>query len=123
MRTRPQLRVIKALAVILIFSLAGCYPGTTQPMDVAAERAAQTGSVDPGEPDPSAAESPNAAQFSPPGSAAQAPGVDPDLTEVEVTGVGLSWDKAEQHAYTRAIEQAVGVLVDAETCVSNSSTN
>lgn len=44
---------------------------------------------------------------------------DPHLTEVEVTGVGLSPDKAEQHAYTRAVEQAVGVLVDSETLIEN----
>ena len=41
------------------------------------------------------------------------------VTEVDVTGVGLTPDAAEQNAYTRAIENTVGVLVDAETLVEN----
>lgn len=41
------------------------------------------------------------------------------LLEVVVTGVGTDPEKALQNAFTHAIEQAVGVLVDAETLVEN----
>jgi hypothetical protein len=39
--------------------------------------------------------------------------------EVVVTGVGVDPEKALQDAFSRAIEQIVGVLVDAETVVKN----
>ena len=41
------------------------------------------------------------------------------LRQVDVTGVGLTADKAEQNAYTCAVERAVGVLVDSETRIEN----
>jgi len=41
------------------------------------------------------------------------------LMEVVVTGLGQDPDKALQNAFSHAIEQAVGVLVDAETIVKN----
>ena len=39
--------------------------------------------------------------------------------EVVVTGVGIDPDKAMQNAFSQAIEQTVGLLVDAETAVKN----
>ena len=39
--------------------------------------------------------------------------------EVIVTGVGTDPEKAAQNAFSQAIEQTVGVLVDAETVVKN----
>ena len=39
--------------------------------------------------------------------------------QVEVVGVGLDRDAALQNAYSRAIEQAVGVMVEAETKIAN----
>ena len=39
--------------------------------------------------------------------------------EVVVTGTGADADKAVQNAFSQAIEQTVGVLVDAETVVKN----
>ena len=36
-----------------------------------------------------------------------------------VTGVGTDPDKAVQNAFSQAIEQVVGVLVDADTVVKN----
>lgn len=41
------------------------------------------------------------------------------LLEVVVTGLGLSPEKALENAFTRAVEQAIGVFVDAETLVKN----
>ena len=41
------------------------------------------------------------------------------VMEVVATGVGLDPEKALQNAYSHAIEQAIGVLVDAETIVKN----
>ena len=41
------------------------------------------------------------------------------VKEVVVTGVGTDPDKAVQNAFSQAIEQTVGVLVDAETVVKN----
>jgi len=41
------------------------------------------------------------------------------LMEVVVTGAGLNPDSAKQNAFSNAIEQVVGVLVDAETLVKN----
>ena len=43
----------------------------------------------------------------------------PEAKEVVVTGDGADADKALQNAFSQAIEQAVGVLVDAETVVKN----
>ena len=43
----------------------------------------------------------------------------PQAKEVIVTGVGTDPEKAIQNAFSQAIEQAVGVLVDAETVVKN----
>ena len=45
--------------------------------------------------------------------------VGPGLAEVVATGVGSDPEKALQNAYAHAIEQAVGVVVDAETRVEN----
>lgn len=59
---------------------------------------------------------------------ATAPGKSPDATSsdlrslvqvVVVTGVGVNAEMALQNAFSRAIEQAVGVLVDAETRIKN----
>jgi len=41
------------------------------------------------------------------------------VMDVVATGVGLDPEKARQNAFSNAIEQAVGVLVDAETIVKN----
>jgi len=38
---------------------------------------------------------------------------------IVATGIGLDEDKAKQNAFCNAIEQAIGVLVDAETLVEN----
>ena len=43
----------------------------------------------------------------------------PEAKEVIVTGVGTDPDKAIQNAFSQAIEQTVGFLVDAETVVKN----
>ena len=43
----------------------------------------------------------------------------PEAKEVVVTGVGTDPEKAVQNAFSQAIEQTVGVLVDAETVVKN----
>ena len=43
----------------------------------------------------------------------------PVAKEVIVTGVGTDPDKAVQNAFSQAIEQTVGLLVDAETVVKN----
>ena len=55
---------------------------------------------------------PSVAETPPPRASAQA-------KEVIVTGVGTDPDKAVQNAFSQAIEQTVGVLVDAETVVKN----
>ena len=47
------------------------------------------------------------------------PSAEPIVREAVVTGVGVDAEKAEQDAFRRAIEQTVGVLVDAETIVEN----
>jgi len=52
-----------------------------------------------------------------PGSAAGAS--DSRLLTVVCTGIGLSPDEARQNAFASAIEQTMGVLVDAETLVEN----
>jgi len=41
------------------------------------------------------------------------------IIEVVVTGAGATLDEAQQNAYSRAIEQTMGVLIDAETRVAN----
>ena len=41
------------------------------------------------------------------------------VKEVAVTGIGTDPDKAVQNAFSQAIEQTVGVLVDAESVVKN----
>jgi hypothetical protein len=43
----------------------------------------------------------------------------PEAKEVVVTGVGTDSDKAVTNAFSEAIQQAVGLLVDAETVVKN----
>jgi len=43
----------------------------------------------------------------------------PQPKEVTVTGVGVDADKALQNAFSQAIEQTVGLMVDAETVVKN----
>ena len=43
----------------------------------------------------------------------------PQAKEVVVTGVGTDADKALQNAFSQAIEQTVGLLVDSETVVKN----
>ena len=43
----------------------------------------------------------------------------PESKEVIVTGVGTDPEKALQNAFSQAIEQTVGLLVDAETVVKN----
>jgi hypothetical protein len=43
----------------------------------------------------------------------------PLASEVVAEGIGIDADKALENAFSRAIEQTVGVLVDAETLVSN----
>ena len=43
----------------------------------------------------------------------------PEAKEVIVTGVGTDPEKAMQNAFSQAIEQTVGLLVDAETVVKN----
>jgi hypothetical protein len=43
----------------------------------------------------------------------------PDLMDSVVTGVGTTPDEAKQNAFANAIEQVVGILVDAETIVQN----
>ena len=45
--------------------------------------------------------------------------VGPKQVEVVATGVGTEPEKALQNAYAHAVEQAVGVMVDAETRVEN----
>ena len=47
------------------------------------------------------------------------PGSDDRLMDVVATGIGVDADKATQAAFSQAIEQVVGVLVDAETLVKN----
>ena len=50
----------------------------------------------------------------------KAPAQDKALTmQVVATGVGLDPEQAKQNAFSAAIEQAVGVLVDAKTIVEN----
>ncbi len=44
---------------------------------------------------------------------------EPRLLEVVVTGLGVSPEKALENAFSRAVEQAIGVFVDAETMVRN----
>ena len=43
----------------------------------------------------------------------------PEVKEVVITGVGTTTERAIQNAFSHAIEQTVGVLVDAETVVKN----
>jgi len=50
---------------------------------------------------------------------ATAGSVSGSICEVVAEGIGLDPDKAVQNAFSRAIEQAVGVLVDSETIVKN----
>ena len=54
------------------------------------------------------------------GEKAPAPaGAETVVRKVAVTGVGVDAEKAEQDAFRRAIEQTVGVLVNAETIIEN----
>jgi hypothetical protein len=63
--------------------------------------------------DPSEATDPSVVEINPSTS------TEAKLMSVVVTGVGPDPDKAVQNAFSQAIEQTVGVLVDAETVVEN----
>ncbi|HEX4142415.1 MAG TPA: SHD1 domain-containing protein [Pirellulales bacterium] len=54
-----------------------------------------------------------------PPEATVARGALPQAKEVVVTGIGIDPEKALQNAFSQAIEQTVGLLVDAETVVKN----
>jgi hypothetical protein len=47
------------------------------------------------------------------------PAGDEELMKVVTTGVGTSPEQARQNAFANAVEQVVGVLVDAETLIEN----
>ena len=61
----------------------------------------------------------NVAEINPSGGKKSTRAALPEAKEVVVTGVGTDPDKAMQNAFSQAIEQTVGVLVDAETVVKN----
>ena len=67
-----------------------------------------------GEPDPG-----NVVEPKGPGGGGAPPGGSSKSKEVVVTGVGPDPEKALQNAFSEAIEQTVGVLVDAESVVKN----
>jgi hypothetical protein len=58
-------------------------------------------------------------EFDPSGRRRSKPAVLPQAKAVVVTGVGTDPEKALQNAFSQAIEQTVGVLVDAESVVKN----
>jgi hypothetical protein len=58
-------------------------------------------------------------KMNPPGGKKPLAAASPQAAEVVVTGVGTDPEKAVQNAFSQAIEQTVGVLVDAESVVKN----
>ena len=58
-------------------------------------------------------------EINPSGGKRSARTASPQAKEVIVTGVGTDPEKAIQNAFSQAIEQTVGLLVDAETVVKN----
>lgn len=61
----------------------------------------------------------NVAEINPSGGKKTTHAASPEAKEVIVTGVGTDPEKAMQNAFSQAIEQTVGLLVDAETVVKN----
>ena len=68
-----------------------------------------------------ATQSPESSTEGPEATDSQAPSADaqPQVMDVVATGVGADPEQAKQNAFSAAIEQVVGVLVDAETIVKN----
>ena len=58
-------------------------------------------------------------EINPSGGKKSARPVSPQAKEVIVTGIGTDPDKAVQNAFSQAIEQTVGLLVESETVVKN----
>ena len=71
------------------------------------------------QPDPTEATDPFATKSQPSGRKNSSRTATPQVMDVVATGAGSSPEEALQNAYSTAIEQAVGVLVDAETQIAN----